>query len=217
MLLLKAKNCTRSPCPLEITTPKNIPVNHLKVVLDRVPLNKQPHEFSDPRNLHEIDKLLIKETDEYSDDDFDKPTISEHSSKRILSLRETKRRRPVVTPPIEQYSNPPEAEKFYFCKTQGSHLLQLPKQNAICLTLPSKPHHWKSYTITLYSKNSEPIPLDNIFACTRKVEEINYYENILGDPFPITLIRNSVVGIPTCKEMRDTHRAPRVRALRNPE
>jgi len=208
MLLMKSKNCPRPPCSFEVTKPKNIPVTHLKAVLDRVPLNKQPHEFSDPRNLQEIERLLIKESDDYDYDDQDNQQPQEHSSKRVLSLRETKRRRPTVTHPIEQYENPPASENFYFCKTQGSHLLQLPRQNAICLTLPSNPQHWKSYVITLYSKISEPIPLGNIFACTRKVEEIDYYENLLGDPFPTPIVRNSIVSIPSCREMRDTHRAP---------
>jgi hypothetical protein len=77
-----------------------------------------------------------------------------------------------------QEPNPPD---YFFCRTKGSHLFELPPDEA-CKAIPHVDGQWVGDTIALYGKLAHPIQLDATI-CAKKTEKIVFYVNLLGDRF----------------------------------
>ena len=104
---------------------------------------------------------------------------------------------------------------FLFCRTTSSHILEVPPKNAICSSLPARAKDWKKGTITLFAKSTKPIRINPpSYGCTKKFEDVVYYESILGNPFEAPpLIQNSPVAEESCWRMIKSKVSPESKAL----
>jgi hypothetical protein len=76
----------------------------------------------------------------------------------------------------------PKESSYFYCKTNSFTLWRTPGKDAICEQLPELLMNGEKTTLTVYSKHTQP-ELLKAFICAKKYERIDFYTNLLGDPW----------------------------------
>ena len=103
--------------------------------------------------------------------------------------------------------------QVYHCSTLNPVFVRVPEMIPVCTETFLNPAPWKKGNVTLYSRVTQPIPVEEAYICANRREYHSYYTDILGNPFDTPQINVSTIDPEECREWRHSEYCPRGRLV----